>query len=346
MLCWIITYDFNKKIFYSEELIIKNVCKTKEGYKMIVYHYCSIDTFTAIIKNKTLRLSEITRSNDSMEILWITRFIEEVFRDVYNKYATKKLNDKFSETAFMEMVDHIKSDFFDEENRIYSFFVTCFSEADEGDLLSQWRGYADDGKGVAIGFDGDVLKQIGQPAPDDTISNPVLYFDKVEYTERSQKAAIRRIASQLIDTLNLSITKDKTDDIGTLKYQSMNSFNSYFLELFKQSVFMKNPFFREEREYRLCFWTDTRFTKTTKPETERIHLEDGLKFEKLMFQNKSGKLVSYVDLNFGDSKKQLIKEIIIGPKSLLTKSDVISYLYDNDIDINNKDVILSKGTYR
>jgi len=30
-------------------------------------------------------------------------------------------------------------------------YIACFSE--KGDLLSQWRAYADDGEGVAIGFD-------------------------------------------------------------------------------------------------------------------------------------------------------------------------------------------------
>jgi hypothetical protein len=281
-----------------------------------------------------------------MEILLITRIIEDVFRDVYNKNATKKLSEKFPEKVFMEMVDRYKSDFFDEKQRLYSFFVACFSEADGGDLLSQWRGYADDGKGVAIGFDGEVLKQIGQSSPNILISNPLLHFGKVEYIERSQIATTKRIASQLIDNLKDSIANEKTDDVGTLKLHSMKHFNTCFLELFKQSVFMKNSFFKEEREYRLCFWIDTRFTKTTKPETDKIHIDDGFKLEKLEFQNKSGKLVPYIDLNFGECKQPLIKKIIIGPKSLLTERDVLYYLYNNDFDINEKDIIRSKGTYR
>lgn len=313
---------------------------------MLVYHYCSLDTFTKIIENKTLRLSEITKSNDSMELLWITKMFEDVFRDIYIKNSNKILNAKLPEEDFMEMVVHYQKDFFSEKHRIYSFFVACFSEAEEGDLLSQWRGYADDGRGVAIGFDVDVLKQIGQPALDDPISNPILCFDRVEYIERFQKATTRRIASQLIDNLKLFVANEKTGDIGTIKYQSMKYFNSCFLELFKQSVFMKNSFFREEREYRLCFWTDVRFTKTKKPEIERIHMEDGLKFEKLGFQNKSGNLVPYVDLNFGECSKPFIKKVIIGPKSKLSEKDVVSYLYDHDYKIEETDIIHSKGTYR
>lgn len=36
-------------------------------------------------------------------------------------------------------------------------FVICFSE--NGDLLSQWRGYADNGRGVTIGFDYNTLQE-------------------------------------------------------------------------------------------------------------------------------------------------------------------------------------------
>ncbi|WP_416152053.1 DUF2971 domain-containing protein [Pseudomonas sp. Bout1] len=37
--------------------------------------------------------------------------------------------------------------------------ATCFSKA--GDVLSQWRAYADDGQGYAIGFDSKLLKKYG-----------------------------------------------------------------------------------------------------------------------------------------------------------------------------------------
>lgn len=44
---------------------------------MIVYHYCTLDSFMSIISNKSIWLSDITKSNDSMEIKWITRYIND-----------------------------------------------------------------------------------------------------------------------------------------------------------------------------------------------------------------------------------------------------------------------------
>ena len=35
---------------------------------MLVYHYCSMETFKSIIENKTLRLTDITKSYDSAEV--------------------------------------------------------------------------------------------------------------------------------------------------------------------------------------------------------------------------------------------------------------------------------------
>ena len=52
---------------------------------MVVYHYCSTDVFTKIISDKGIRLSDITKSNDSMEILWITKFIQEIFDEEFER---------------------------------------------------------------------------------------------------------------------------------------------------------------------------------------------------------------------------------------------------------------------
>ena len=49
-----------------------NLCNKESGRIEMtkidtIYHYCSIDTFFSIIQNKTLRLSDLNKTNDSME---------------------------------------------------------------------------------------------------------------------------------------------------------------------------------------------------------------------------------------------------------------------------------------
>jgi hypothetical protein len=54
-------------------------------------------------------------------------------------------------------------------------FVACFSEA--GDLLSQWRGYANDAQGISIGFYKPILQTFDTGGYN-------YHFKKVIYKER------------------------------------------------------------------------------------------------------------------------------------------------------------------
>ena len=51
-----------------------------------IYHYCSIETFFAIIQNKTLRLSDLNKTNDYMEKKWANRFIISALKDALKEY--------------------------------------------------------------------------------------------------------------------------------------------------------------------------------------------------------------------------------------------------------------------
>ena len=50
----------------------------------MVYHYCSVDTFLKIIQNKSLRLSDIGKSNDYSELIYIENMIREEFEKIIN----------------------------------------------------------------------------------------------------------------------------------------------------------------------------------------------------------------------------------------------------------------------
>ena len=61
---------------------------------MLIYHYCTMDTFVSIIKNQTIRLSDITKSNDSMELLWVEKYIREIFNEAFDKDEGLARDDK------------------------------------------------------------------------------------------------------------------------------------------------------------------------------------------------------------------------------------------------------------
>lgn len=302
---------------------------------MIVYHYCSVDVFMKIISSKSIRLSDITKSNDSMEILWITKHIKEIFDEEFKKeiQSTQYFEKGYPKETFVELVDRYSDEFFKEDIRLYSYLVCCFSE--KGDLLSQWRGYADDANGISIGFDSDVLKTFGKPAKDDLISSHVFEYGQIIYTESTQKSEIRKIAQQLISKLK-TLVKNNPKDI---KQESLAAFNSCFLQLFKLSIFIKNPFFKEEKEWRICHWTDI----NQKNKISNTHIENNIKVSDIKYCNRRDNLIPYIDLMFGGNNGQIIKEIIIGPKCKARISDVETFLAQNGISCPVKK---SDGTYR
>ncbi len=107
----------------------------------ILYHYCSTASFHAIIQSRALWLSSLSLSNDTMEGKLVVRAIARLAeRDSLEPKSFRLLRQiiGFSELAFDGL-------------------GFCLSE--DGDLLSQWRGYAGNATGVAIGFSKEYLHE-------------------------------------------------------------------------------------------------------------------------------------------------------------------------------------------
>src|SRR6266446_2177088 len=103
----------------------------------LIYHYCGAASFLAICTIKKMRFSDLFSMNDFMEMHW--------GYSIWEKAAS-------------EILDEVGREFLDEIDKIISvsgvrglLVAACFSL--DGDVLSQWRAYADDGQGYAIGFD-------------------------------------------------------------------------------------------------------------------------------------------------------------------------------------------------
>ena len=119
----------------------------------ILYHYCSVDAFHEIIKNKTLRLSEIEKSNDSLECQWLEqRIVPSLIRKRIVEQLSETSSNEYVESMIKESISIYKGYWDSLHDSIVQkmTLAICFSRND--DLLSQWRGYGNDGYGVAIGF--------------------------------------------------------------------------------------------------------------------------------------------------------------------------------------------------
>lgn len=105
-----------------------------------LYHYCSPENFLRILQSREIQLSALKLSNDTLEGKLVARTLLRI--------AERNKMDEQHRQRLLEMLE-----FFETSCEGLGF---CLSA--DGDLLSQWRGYANDGAGIAIGFSTDYLR--------------------------------------------------------------------------------------------------------------------------------------------------------------------------------------------
>jgi hypothetical protein len=106
---------------------------------MMLYHYTSLDALIQIVPNRCLWATDIHYLNDSSELRHASaRFLAQVRRLENDSPQDKELLGQLAEWLHLRLADG------------HLLFVVCFTE--DGDLLSQWRGYTPHAKGVSIGF--------------------------------------------------------------------------------------------------------------------------------------------------------------------------------------------------
>ena len=313
----------------------------------IVYHYCTVETFLSIIENHTLRLSDLCSSNDKAEMKVLLGALKD---EIINQYREC---DEFLEPVIYGMnIDEsfefiLKMLISKMDNNINQMlFGICFSE--EGDLLGQWREYADKGTGVAIGFDIEWFQKL--------CNNDLFKFSKVnyEYSEDSKliKEYATTIYSEIIQTIIRGKTKELIDETSNIPYMIQLQKECLFYE----SIFQKGNEYKSEKEWRLILddeetrknypgwniyynWKNNNFTFGEK-EIFRL-IPNGMEF-----MVKSGKIVPYLDLKFDLDKSNLpIKKVIIGPNCKVNILDIYHLLQFYGIDGDEIEIIKSKSSY-
>ncbi|MGZ5583868.1 MAG: DUF2971 domain-containing protein, partial [Usitatibacter sp.] len=113
-----------------------------------LYHYTDLDGVRGIFTSRTLWLSKFTSTNDISEILLAV----EHFRAFIERRADAFTRD---EAEFLKQAADDLGGF-----RRTNICIASFCEHD--DLLSQWRSYGNDGRGIALGFQSGMLLGLAQ----------------------------------------------------------------------------------------------------------------------------------------------------------------------------------------
>lgn len=179
----------------------------------VIYHYCSVETFKKIIENRTLKFSDIVKSNDYNEIIYLW--------DKYYEYIEKTVSNK---SAISTLKYEIKKQL---ENTI--FLALCFSK--ESDALHMWNCYADGG--VAIGFDFDKLQKW---------KKHICYYVNSPYPNEATCAEMQEIKYY---------DKNKIEEYIAQKCSGIEFATDKFGEVFLEAPFCKSNFFELEHELRI-----------------------------------------------------------------------------------------------
>lgn len=263
---------------------------------MTLSHYCSNEAFLSIISNKEVWISELSLSNDFLEGKWI--------KNVFTKLcATKEIDTQ----KLKRLLDHLDS--------LIAFAGGAgFCLSEEDDQLGQWRGYADNGAGISIGFNPEYLESICDST---TNENFAVRLSKMTYDVTEQKKLVAKPFETVLHFAQeggLSLPSLLDDDEAQDRKKKAQADLAKSFILFLPHLFsMKNPAFREEKEWRLL------------SHITRIG-DGGGDISKMEFRASKDRIVPYIKLKLRDSQLPAIDQVIIGPRNLTPIEAVQAFL--------------------
>jgi len=267
----------------------------------ILYHYCDENILNSILSNREIWLSDINYMNDSSEFKWA--------RDLFVKIL-KKNKESFTQDFRVAIINLV----FGVDNNLLPL-IGCFSM--NGDLLSQWRAYANDGYGFSIGFSSNTIYEgFG------------VNIYPVTYDKEEQSKIIFDGLKNLF-----KIWKKDPQEFFLLGVGFSTDLN-----------YLKNPYFKEEAEVRIV-------RLIVKDEHSKKFIDVGGNSEinkiiplNILEREKNGNKIKFVKLPITVPNYQIIKEIIIGPKSTVEVDEISKMLQMNGFE--NVKITKSNIPYR
>ncbi len=291
----------------------------------VIYHYCDANALLSILEYKTLRFTHAAYLNDTLEI----RRGVEFCRGILHELLTDAPNDPVL-TSAVAYLTHVED---------WQYYVCCFSESE--DKLSQWRAYADDGAGFAIGFSAVHLSR-------DSDSPFECRLDKVTYDTSPLRDGLSSFVSDLQS--QLAELPDDTDK-DEMQFCVENAASRTGGWCIDQSAFHKDVGFIEEEE-----WRSVRTYRLEGSEEEKRLLEgkaDGLvrrvvrDMQTALLKRRKVRagrhgLTPYIDVAI---QPESITEVICGPRTTKNLTESSLRMLNTKFGFSFT-VSRSKATYR
>ncbi len=201
--------------------------------------------------------------------------------------------------------------------------------------------YADDAKGVAIGFNKSYFDLLN-----------IFKDSKIEemYSLRKMSYGYNSIIEFLDNKCGFNnITETSSCD------EFLDLHKAAFTKVCRNAAFYKNDSFKEEDEWRIAVtlknydYNTSYFDISSNDQYLSVPFEDRYKFKRFGFISSSVKLIPYIEMQITKLDKA-ISSIHIGPKSNVSQRDMKMYLIANGLLQSTEDesikIKISKSTYR
>lgn len=225
-----------------------------------------------------------------------------------------------------------------------SFDGLGFCLSKRGDVLSQWRGYANDATGLSIGFSEEYLRAYCQKTSDEQ-TDTRLRLDEVEYestkhvelvneTYQAVRVLIKDGAFDYTRGLGLGLLESRTaEELAKDKAEVNRKSFAALLRLYgllPKLFSFKSDAFKEEEELRLIS------NMASSPE---LNVE-----RHCLFRNVGNQVVPYREVQLQDLGMPRINKVFLGPKHQTPKAVIKMFLEENGF--NGVEVVESSASYR
>jgi len=272
------------------DAILAEACRWQESTSRerptLLYHYTDSRGLLGMLETNTIRATEAGFLNDSAELDYVYTVVSTVAERQKKRLQTqaaRKLAARLARAREGALP------------LMKSVYVACFSQ--ERDLLSQWRAYANDGLGYAIGLDPATQFQVGETRARKSWNAPRLV--RVTYDDAVPGSLVDGFVAAVLKLVDRVASRSKRLEA----FAADRGESALVRGIGRLASAVKNPGFREENEWRLVF---------------ENHGPGGT-FESLGFMPSRFGLTPYVSLRVtrrGRQKLPLlpIRELVLGPK--------------------------------
>jgi hypothetical protein len=272
--------------------------QTLETVKQPLYHYTNGAGLKGIFDSSQLWFTDYRHLNDPSEIYHGIAVARDAFRDAKSG-ADPRVG------LFLDWA----ADLFSDENMKgdLAFFVASFSRA--RDDLSQWRAYADNGRGFAIGFAPrmfDIREEISASPDENAFLGSVLY-DPAQVASRN-RLAIDQAATIFDNTVRAqpALMRDKSIGKPFIRELCLHLIAS---PLIWNALTSKHPAYTHEQEVRLLIMGMSE------------HLAPVIKT-----RVRGSEIVPYIAQPWKIRDPAALAEIVVGPAADLEAEDTIRSL--------------------